>query len=217
MIRSKIVALLISLIIIPLISEAQQQVIGRILEESTLSPIPFAHIRTDSIGTISNKEGWFQIIADSKDTIWVSHVNYVQKPLTLVHTNDTLTVYLTPAITKLNEVIISQFPSEEKLKSELIKHDVPMSQEEYSAKQNMKLATMIYLSGYTPKMTSWDNYNEFIRGPQGVSIFSSDPSKGLFKSIRNLSKKNYFHYNTQIKLDSTLSLFKLRKPLDTLK
>ena len=190
---------------------AQSKSIGQILDIKTSEPVPFAHIRSDSFGTVSNINGYFHLDQLKKGTITVSHVMYDELVILPNLNEDTLKLYLHPRITELDEVIIGVLPSEAKFKQELINMEISETKEEINAQLNIRLATIMYLSGYTPGMSSMDNYKSFIKGPQGVSIFSSDPSKGLIKSFKNLSNKPRFKSKTHQRTDIPLSIFKLKK------
>lgn len=190
---------------------AQTRSTGQILDIKTSEPVPFAHIRSDSFGTVSNINGYFHLDQLITGTITISHVMYEDLVLLPNSAADTLKLFLHPRITELEEVIIGVLPSEAKFKQELIYMEIHETKEEMNAQSNMRLATIMYLSGYSPGMSSMDNYKSFIRGPQGVSIFSSDPSKGLIKSFKNLSTKIRFESKTHQRTDIPLSIFKLKK------
>ncbi|WP_421877592.1 carboxypeptidase-like regulatory domain-containing protein [Marinoscillum sp.] len=188
-------------------------VIGQLLDATTHEPIPFAHVYTKQRGTITTMEGRFKMLLGSYDTLITTHVNYYTTKITSSEVqNDTLIVYLTPATHYLNEVQIGSIPSEERFKEELIKNNVQPTQEEQTTIRNTKLSTVMYLSGYVTTMNSTDNYYQFIQGPQGVSILSSNPSKGLIKSLRTLQNPPRFFYPKRpILNDSSQIIFQLKK------
>lgn len=168
------------------VSFGQEMIVGQVFNLQTREPIPFAHIVSAKLGTTTNLDGKFRIPAHAGDTLLITHVNY--EPLRVMITSDSMNIYLRPGDVLLDEIIIGLLPSEDQFKKRLLESRVAPTKEEAAATQTMHLAKILFLSGYTPEMSSYDNYKEYSRDPQGVSIFSSDPSKGLIKSIQNISR-----------------------------
>jgi len=105
----------------------------------------------------------------------------------------------------LPELIIREYLPEEELKNEIINHNVTISIEETNAINNVASSTILYLQGYVPEMNSLDNFKNYIKEPQGVTLFSSDPSKGLIKTIKRLSQQSKTFNQSRLNLNNIKS------------
>ena len=178
---------------------------GKILDYKNQEPIPFVHVKGSISQTITNSNGHFSIQMLKGDTLTFSHLNYQRYNIQINSLPDyDILIHLDPKENIMDEVIINEYLPEEELKQEMIDHEVNYSTEEINAVQNVSQSTMLYKMGYVPHMNSLDNFKDYIKGPQGVTLFSSDPSKGLIKSLKNINKINYSLKNlNRVKTDSS--------------
>lgn len=189
---------------------------GQLLDHQTQTPIAFVHIVGSVEQTISDSKGMFSISTFKGDTIKFSHINFERYDIKISEIPErTIPIYLTKKETVLQEVIIRDYLLEDELKQEIIAYEVKTSKEEANAVYNVANSTVLYLQGYTPEMNSLDNFKNYIKEPKGVTLFSSDPSKGLIKSIKKLNQQNSYLDPYRLKLNKVkidtaqILLFKL--------
>lgn len=206
-------ALLLTLSSIAPQVNAQQRLHGVIRDVETLGEVSFAHVLSARHGAVSNTEGEFSLPYESGDTLFITHVNYAQLIVVPdVSEADSLEFFLTPHDWLLNEITIYNLPSEENLKRRIKATAIRPDMLEENATENMQNAKRIVLAGYSPVMNSMDNFNYYVQEPQGVSIFSSDPSKGLLKALNNLSRyQKPFSYTRPIQPIPANQLWKYYK------
>jgi len=163
---------------------------GVVTDAQTFKPIPYVYVFTSVDGTVTTFEGLFSIMAQNKDIINFSHIGYNQSAFQLASDlTDSVRVILIPRKRILDEVVIHDYPTLDFLKKQVLEIRVIPTVEEINAENNMVNSKMIYLSGYRPNMNDYDNYRAFMEGPQEVSFFSTNPSKGLLRDLKNFSKK----------------------------
>ena len=82
------------------------------------------------------------------------------------------------------------FPPENQFKRQLLGVSLPPNQEETNAQANVAIARKLYLAGYVPLMDSRDNYQWQLHEPKEVTLFSSGPTKGLPKALKDLFRSD---------------------------
>lgn len=93
------------------IAQGEKKINAKVIDSVTKEPIINAHIiGTESTqGIYTDTNGSFYYSLDKKDTIQISHVSYKNKLLTVNElTKQRDIIYLSPSITKLNEVYIDK-------------------------------------------------------------------------------------------------------------
>lgn len=80
-----------------------------LLNAKDSSEIPFATVKVlnNASGTFSNNEGIFEVLASFKDSILISSIGYVNKVVSITNFSFD-TIFLSPAITKLPEIVIKK-------------------------------------------------------------------------------------------------------------
>lgn len=113
----------------------------------------------------------------------------------------------------MQELIIRDYLPEEQLKQEMLEYEVEYTLEEVNAINNVQQSTILYKKGYVPEMNSLDNFKYYMKEPQGVTLFSSNPSKGLIKSLKRLSqqKKNYYPHSLRLNKTDTANFKSLHR------
>lgn len=181
------------------------------MDAQTLKPIPFVTVISSNIGSSSNLEGLFSLSTGIGDSIYFSHVNYYQK---IIHTEnfsiDPIAIYLSPKDVLLDEIIVNGLPTEVKLKKQILQTRIQPGKEEVNATNNIFNSRLLYLSGYEPEMNELDNYRNFIQGPQEVTFFSTNSSRGLLKTFKNMSR-NRTHFKRPYKTRNPPILNELNK------
>ena len=177
------------LLVSPRLAAQTHSLYGIVKDVQTLDAVPAAHLVTSRTGTFSDEEGRFVISVSGADTVCFSHVSYHRHCQVVTNlTCDTIIVLLMPNDMLLQEVVVRGLPTEEQFKYQLLSANSSPSREEVHAAANFANARALFLSGYVPTMNSRDNYQRQLQEPQGVTLFSSGPTKGLFKAIKDLSR-----------------------------
>ena len=199
-------------------AQSQTRIIqGIIKDQQTLEAVPSVHVVTAQRGTFSDDKGFFSIRATTTDTVIFSHVNYQSHYLAASAVRDTLILFLPPRDHILREVVVRGLPTEEQFKNQLLRAQLQPSREEVHARTNIAYARELYLSGYVPTMNSRDNYQWQLQEPQGITLFSSGPTQGLSKAVKNLLRNKNTFLPPQTHPGPTVSDILLSKPTrDTL-
>lgn len=177
---------------------------GQIVDAERFFPISFAHIVGNETQVIADADGNFSISVHIGDTLTFSHINFERYSLLITASPlQPIRVYMKKKENLMDEIIIRDYLLEEELKQEIVEHEVKYSEEEINAIQNVAFSTLLYKKGYVPEMNSLDNFKNYMKEPQGVSLFSSDPSKGLIKSIQRLSQQNKNSSSNRLRLNQT--------------
>jgi len=161
---------------------------GVIKDAQTFKPISFVTIVSSSHGSFSNNEGYFTIKVHDGDSIKISHINYDLEIILTIDLEIPLLIFLNQKVHLLNEIVVSGFPSENELREEVLKTRIQPTQFELNAKNNIYDSHLIFLSGYEPDFDFLDNYKMYLKGPQDATFISTNPSKGLLKAFKNISR-----------------------------
>ena len=178
-------------------SPAYVEVKGVLVDSLTSNPIPSVHVWTRHFKTSSHPDGSFSMLTLPNDSIHFSHISYhtVIVPVYSLKPNTPLRIVMTEKVTPLNLIEVYGL-SEERFKKQVLETPPVLSREEENAKTNM--AALNYYMNSLPqlKMNGYENYLEQIKGPQGVTIFSSGGQKGLIKAIKNIIKTKPIPYKS---------------------
>ena len=190
---------------------------GMLVDSLTALPISSAHIRTSSFKTVSNADGSFSIFVLLNDSVHFSHVGYHD----LVISSDQLshptpiTVAMIQKVTLLGTVNVYAL-TEAKFRKEVLETTPVESQEEQNAKTNMAVLNYYIKSLPQLKMTEAENYREYMKGPQGVTIISSN-GQGLIKAVRDVIKFRPVPYKAFPRRGETVPNFKLNILYDSIR
>ncbi len=187
------VALLGCLLLLSSQLEAQSEervVWGVIKDQQTLQAVPTVHVVVAQRGTFTDHNGFFSIEAKATDTVVLSHVNYQPIQVVAPAAVDTLFLLLASRDLLLREVVVRGLSTERQFKRQILGVRLPPSQEEINAQANVAIAQKLYLAGYVPLMDSRDNYQWQLQEPKEVTLFSSGPTKGLPKALKDLFRSN---------------------------
>lgn len=171
---------------------------GVLLDSVSQQPIPSAHIWTKHFKTSSNANGSFFLLIQPEDSIHISHVSYNSKIVALqtLRNSALVKILMTQRIIVLDAVDIHRVVSEDDFKKKIIETPITKSEEEQNAEANM--AALNYYIRSIPQvgMNANENYREYMKGPQGVTIFSSNGQRGLIKAIRDVIKSKPVPYKS---------------------
>ncbi|WP_422360970.1 carboxypeptidase-like regulatory domain-containing protein [Reichenbachiella sp.] len=177
---------------------------GQVKDKESGDPVSFSHIVGNKRQIITNANGEFSIQVDIGDTLTFSHVNFERYSIFIAdNPENDIIIFLSKKERLMQEIIIHDYLPEDEFKQEVVEHEVKYTEAEVNAMQNVEFSTLLYKKGYVPEMNSLDNFKNYMKEPQGVSLFSSDPSKGLIKSIQRLSTQNKTHYPNTLNLNKT--------------
>jgi len=169
----------------------ERQIEGTVYDSETGIPISYVALITSTSGAITNVNGYFALEINMNDTIYVNHINYRRTQIVASSIQDDhIQIFLVPKIFLLEELIFNEIPTEEEFKLKIIESKIAPTTLELNSELNFQNAHLIYLSGYTPPMDSWDNYKNYSKGIQGVTILSSDKSKGLLSILKSSKRAN---------------------------
>lgn len=165
---------------------------GTIIDQSTLEPVPAAHIYSGPRGTYADLKGRFSLRLDRSDTITCSHVSYYNQSIVI----DTVSqydfiIYLQKEVRVLNPFTLGRLPDISLFKQQILDTDFA-DVKLRNAMRNMSLIRLSFLNGYVPEMTSADNHRNYLIGPQGFTILSNSPNKGLSKALREKNRGGVF-------------------------
>ena len=161
---------------------------GHVRDKQTDAPVSFTHIVGNERQIIANSEGEFSIRVSIGDTLTFSHVNFDRYSVLISDIPEKdIIIFLKKKEHLLKEIIIRDHLPEDEFKQGIVEHEVKYTEAEVNAINNVEFSTVLYKSGYVPEMNSLDNFKNYIKEPQGVTLFSSDPSKGLIRSIKRLN------------------------------
>ena len=157
---------------------------GRVLDNSTLKPIPAVHIFTNRNGSYSDFDGNFKIRVRVGDTLEISHITYENQTIFLKPSQSSIKIYLKKEAQYLKPLTIFRWQGVEEFKLQVLEK-VIYDQELQNAKLNFDLISFQFFYGETPVMDSFDNFKSHSKGPQDFTIFSTGSNKGLMRAIRN--------------------------------
>ncbi|MEP1780243.1 hypothetical protein [Reichenbachiella sp.] len=175
---------------------------GQIQDKQSHSPIGFVHVIGSSEQVVSDQSGLFSITFQVGDTITFSHINFDRYAVRITDSGkQALIILLSPKENLMQEIIIRDYLAEEDLKREIVEREVKYSVEEVNAINNIAFSTVLYKKGYVPEMNSLDNFKNYMKEPQGITLFSSNPSKGLIRSIKKLKQQKNSFGQSELKLN----------------
>ncbi len=112
------------------------QIRGKVIDNNN-QPIPYANVFLQKVkrGTITNKEGHFQLFCNNKnDILSVSHLGYQTFSTNLEDKSPTMFIQLHRSSVKLKEIVVSNLTAKELLEKAIEKIPQNYSQEEFLAK-----------------------------------------------------------------------------------
>lgn len=164
---------------------------GTVADKATGEPLYFASIiRNQNVGTTSDAEGFFAIRINRQEVLSVTYIGYksttIKVPADFAGVEYQTEVLLEKSVTRLGTVNVRPL-TEEGFKEEFMQLQVE-TEEEKNARDNISLIRAQGILGVIPQMDGFDNYRNFVNGPQGVSFFSTGPNKGLLRGLKKAVK-----------------------------
>jgi hypothetical protein len=172
----------------------QNQVIlrGKVLDKATREPLHFASIiENENNGTASQEDGAFALRMGLSSVVTVTFVGY--KPAKIRLPSGFAGIEYTTEVLLEKDVILLQGVSVRKLtegefKEQFMELKVE-TEDEKNARSNIAKIRAQGILGVIPQMDGFDNYRNFVNGPQGVTLFSfglggASKSKGLAPALK---------------------------------
>lgn len=161
---------------------------GIIVDGTTSQGIANVHIRLHSLVVVSDSDGSFLLALAYGDTIQFSHVSYLPYQTTFNQdlNHNQFVIVLSPRVTFLKEVSVTSLPTEIEFRHRVLETVPQLSLEEEIAKENIDILNRAAKFAMPLEMDSYQSYRDYIKGPQGVVIVSSNGSKGLVRAIKNV-------------------------------
>jgi hypothetical protein len=173
---------------------------GVVTDGTTSRGIPNVYIRTTSFGVISDSEGNFSTALSSGDSLHFSHLSYL--PYHTIFSaelnSDKFVIVLSPKITFLKEVTVTPL-TEDEFQRKILETTPQLSPEEEIAQENIQLLNHAAKFAMPLQMDSYQSYRDYIKGPQGVVLFSSNGSKGLIRAIKNVIRATPYKFPSTLK------------------
>jgi hypothetical protein len=161
---------------------------GQIVDKDDLSPVHGSHIiKNEKTIGVTQLNAEFSLRVNPHDTLIISHVGYKNQVLVVPENSTTYLdtiIFMTKDTTFLQEVKIYGFPTEKGFMRQIMTTNV-FTRELINAQNNIYQSQQLYKYGVVPQMDALDNYQSFIRGPQPLVFFSSNPSMGINTALRN--------------------------------
>jgi hypothetical protein len=189
-------ALLLLFIVLAVVLRAQNRltrgdsklVQGIITDGTTGGGIANVHVAASSFTVISDDQGKFSITLSLGDSLRFSHISYLSYCTVFNNdlNHDMLVIALNPKITFLKEVTVTAL-NETEFRNKILETVPQVSMEEENALENIYVLTQASKFALPLQMDSYQSFREYMKGPQGVVIFSSNGSKGLVRAIKNIA------------------------------
>lgn len=125
------------------------QLTGAIVEGDSLKQLPFVHltVKNKTVGTISNFEGFFSLVAQVGDTILFSSIGYHPNQFVLPDSLDKTSYSIIHIMLKdtllLNEFTVFPWPTREQFKYAFMHEDIPDNGNARARKNLSKAILMI--------------------------------------------------------------------------
>ncbi len=176
---------------------------GQVLDQKTLEPIPFAsvYIKSQSIGTVTNEEGYFTFYIPSKrkmDIIIISVIGYVSVSKKANTFKENQQIFLSTRTTNLETVIITSTKDKKLTAKEIVKKAYQEIKNNYPTKPYI-------LEGYVRDLQKEDDkYVEYLECAaklfyQGYAIKKEPLVELVEVRTKYLTEKNPWNENSERK------------------
>src|SRR5690554_3870392 len=180
---------------IPFCGFAQQEsfiLSGRILDANTRAPISIVSLQNGKTLILANARGEFQLKVKPGDHLVISHTAY--KPAVYIveaGEDSPLEILLEEKVVELSEVEVNAFISEERFKREVLMAVPKYDYEHKVAERNLQMVKQIVPLGYAPEVNPYGLFKD-ATSVNEVSFFSTNPSMGLLKALKQIGQKRTF-------------------------
>jgi len=167
------------------------QLSGIILSSDSINPLPGAHIYIPKAGrgTTSNNTGFFSMPVLIGDSIVITSVGYKRRHYIVPETAPefwTVIVEMSEEVTRLPEVVIVPFPTEEVFKEAVLALNIPMDENGVD-KRNLNAELMALMARTTP-MDAAANYRYYMNQYPGSIQNKFMPITNPFLNVFNWAK-----------------------------
>jgi len=164
-------------------------------ENSTAIEGCHALINDKTVG-VTNPHGECTFNAKLGDILSLSCVGFIHREMQITDGDLNLPrmiVFMEPEEIVLNEIVVSDYPSEEEFKKMILDYHPPENTLQLRAKANLQALWLNSIYGPAPKMTAEENFRYYLNGPQPVFFYSSSGNRGILKAIKSFRSKNTFY------------------------
>jgi len=181
--------------LIVLQASAQQEgfiLSGQVLDASTRTPVSIVSLQNGEKLILANAKGEFQIRVKVGDHLLISHTAY--KPAVHVveqNMGSFVEILLEERVVELSEVEVNAFISEERFKREVLMAVPKYDYEHKVAERNLQMVKQIVPLGYAPEVNPYGLFKD-ATSVNEVSFFSTNPSMGLLKALKQIGQKRTF-------------------------
>ena len=165
---------------------------GKILDATSRQPISIASLQNGRELILTNVKGEFQIKVKPGDLILISHTAYQPAVYTVETAIDSsLEILLEEKVVNLSEVEVRSHLSEERFKQEVLSAVPKYEYENKLAERNRQMIRQIVPLGYAPESNPYGLFKD-AKSISEVSFFSTNPSMGLLKALKQIGQKRTF-------------------------
>jgi len=165
---------------------------GKVLDKNTREPMHFASvIENENNGTATREDGTFALRINRASVVTITFLGYktqkVRVPSDFAGTEYTLEVLLEKDVILLQGVNVRKL-TEDEFREQFMSLKVE-TEEEKNARSNIARIRAQGILGVIPTMDGFDNYRNFVNGPQGVTFLSfglggGSKSRGLAPALK---------------------------------
>jgi len=162
---------------------------GRVLDGKSRLPVSIASLKNGKQLVITGAKGEFTISVKPGDHLLISHIAY--KPTVyIVGTGMAfLEILLEEKVVDLSEVEVNALISEERFKYEILLAVPKFDDKNKLAARNLLMIRQIVPISYAYDFNSYNTVFKNGKNVNEVSFFSSNPSVGLLKAIRQIGNR----------------------------
>lgn len=176
----------------PFCGVAQQEnlvLTGRVLDRKSRLPISIASLKNGQQLVLTDAIGEFTISAKPGDHLLISHIAYKPTVYVLGTGMAPLEILLEEKVVDLSEVEVNALISEERFKYEILLAVPKFDDKNKLAARNLLMIRQIVPISYAYDFNSYNTVFKNGKNVNEVSFFSSNPSVGLLKAIRQIGNR----------------------------
>lgn len=164
---------------------------GRVLDAQSKEPVSIASLQDGRELVLTNVKGEFKVKVKPGDRLLVSHTAYEPISYVVEAGSSSIEILLVEKMVELSEVEVSSFISEGQFKEEVLNAVPKYDYEHKVAARNMQMVNQIVPLGYAPDFNPYGLFKDATSVDE-VSLFSTNPSMGLLKALKQMGQRRTF-------------------------
>lgn len=165
---------------------------GTVVERQSKEPIASVSVRSRQQFTTTDANGEFKIMVRPGDTLVISHISYQQTNYRVEAASGYSTeILLDEKVVDLREVEVNAFMPEERFKREVLMAVPKYDYENKLVERNRQMIRQIVPLGYAPESNPYGLFKDATSVSE-VRFFSTNPSMGLLKALKQIGQKRTF-------------------------